>query len=305
MGLLGLHFYCVGILKAPLFKLGIALGGRALAYVLCKLGLPLGLALAIACFAKALITEGTVSEVLWSPLRMLPAGSDSGGNADSGGWQKYLNLPSDSEGQGQGIESDSACRKRDRSTDPGEDVGPSSVRPRGDSESAPVVGPVPLNTWNSFDERVLVEPMPDSSSTSVDGAINAGAPNPPVPPQLPQPLLSDEMRRHALYQRYLVNNWGGSDDLRRMVSTIDAQMIVERSVEAALVDDGFHPGSIVGRYRDIRGLLHSPQGQLLSVRTYESYLTEMRELGTRESVPYRRVLRAIHSMDLVLERRSR
>jgi hypothetical protein len=36
------------------------------------------------------------------------------------------------------------------------------------------------STWSSFDERVLLEPMPDSSSPSRDEAINTGAPNPPA-----------------------------------------------------------------------------------------------------------------------------
>ncbi|KAJ0427304.1 putative ribosomal protein S4/S9 [Helianthus annuus] len=130
----------------------------------------------------------------------------------------------------------------------------------------------------------------------------APAPVPVVIPQLPQPLLSDEERSRILYQRYLINNWGGNDDLGRMVSTINAQLLVERYVEAALVSDGFHPQAILNEYRDIRGSLHSPQGHLLSVRTYESYVTQIRELGTRESVPYRRVLRAINH-DLLLPRR--
>lgn len=183
LGLLVLVF--LGIFQAPLFKIGIALGGRALAYTLGKLGLPMGLTLAIGVFTKGLITEAAVSEVLVGPLRMMPAGSDSVGN--SGGWEKDLNLPSDSEGQGQGIEGEPTSRKRDRSPDPVEDVGPSSGRRQVDSESENlVVGPsqqVPLSdssTCNSFDERVLLEPMPDSSSPSVDEAINAGAPNPPA-----------------------------------------------------------------------------------------------------------------------------
>jgi hypothetical protein len=125
------------------------------------------------------------------------------------------------------------------------------------------------------------------------------APIPVVIPQLPQPLLSDEARSSILYNRYLVLNWGGNDDLRRMVSTINAQLIVERYVEAALVDDGFHPQAILEQYRDIRGSIHSPQGRLLDVRTYESYVTQIREHGTRESVPYRRVLRAIHRSDIL------
>ncbi|XP_071734021.1 cytochrome c oxidase subunit 2-like [Rutidosis leptorrhynchoides] len=127
-------------------------------------------------------------------------------------------------------------------------------------------------------------------------------PVPVVIPRLPQPLLSDEERSAILYQRYLGNNLGGSDNLLRLVSTIDAQLLVERYVEAALVDDGFHPQAVLNGYRDIRGSLHYPQGRLLSVRTYESYVTQIRELGTRGSVPYRRVLRAIHR-DLLLPRR--
>jgi hypothetical protein len=85
LGLLVLAF--LGIFQAPLFKIGIALGGRALAYTLGKLGLPMGLTLAIGVFTKGLITEA-VSEVLAGPLRMMPAGSDSVGN--SGGWEKDL-----------------------------------------------------------------------------------------------------------------------------------------------------------------------------------------------------------------------
>ncbi|KAG6467648.1 hypothetical protein ZIOFF_074488 (mitochondrion) [Zingiber officinale] len=95
-------------------------------------------------------------------------------------------------------------------------------------------------------------------------------PQPVVIPQLAQPLISDDTRRSLLYNRYLVLNFGGNGDLRRMVSIIDAQVIVERDVEAALVDDGFHPNSILDRYRKIRGVLHSPQGELLSERTYHS-----------------------------------
>ena len=47
-------------------------------------------------------------------------------------------------------------------------------------------------------------------------------------------------------------NLGGDDDLIRMASTVYAQAIVERYVEAALVEDGFHPQSILRRYPEIR-----------------------------------------------------
>lgn len=72
-----------------------------------------------------------------------------------------------------------------------------------------------------------------------------------------------------------------------MVSILDSQMIVERAVEAALVEDGYTPDSILLKYREIRGILHSLQGELLNPRTYSSYVTQIMEHGTRESVPYR------------------
>nr|YP_010944233.1 ATPase subunit 1 [Synotis nagensium]WLW15869.1 ATPase subunit 1 [Synotis nagensium] len=146
-------------------------------------------------------------------------------------------------------------------------------------------------------------PNSPASSPAQELPESPPAPIPVVIPELPQPLLSEEYRRNSLYNRYLVLNFGGNDDLRRMVSTIDAQAIVERYVEAALVDDGFHPRAILRRYHEIRSVLHSPQGQLLGVRAYESYLSQIREHGTRDSVPYRRVLRAIDRCDLLLPRR--
>lgn len=124
----------------------------------------------------------------------------------------------------------------------------------------------------------------------------------PVIPQLEQPLLSDEERGDVLYARYGILNLGGDDGLRRMSSIITDQIAIERSIEAALVDDGFNPLSIHHRYGELRHLIHSPRGSLLSERTYRTYLSQIRELGTRESVPYRRVIQAVRSSHLLLER---
>ncbi|EYU31721.1 hypothetical protein MIMGU_mgv11b019895mg [Erythranthe guttata] len=88
-----------------------------------------------------------------------------------------------------------------------------------------------------------------------------------------------------LYNRYGLLNSGGNDDLARMVTIIDLQSIGERSVEAALVDDGFHPNAILARYTPIRGLLHTPQGNILSQRTYQSYANQIDSLGTGQNFP--------------------
>jgi hypothetical protein len=145
---------------------------------------------------------------------------------------------------------------------------------------------------------VLPEPILPPEAPPVPQPV----PQPVVIPQLDQPLILDDTRSSILYNRYLILHLGHIDDLRQMVSIIDAQVIVERDVEAALVHDGFRPNSILAHYREIRGILHSPRGQPLSERTYNSYVTQIRLEGTRQSIPYRRILRAIQRYDLLLER---
>lgn len=106
-----------------IFALFWRIGSRAL---LCKLGFPGG-ALLMAFFFRVLLTEGT-EEIGVVPLRMMPTGSDEGGNTDSGSWQKYLHL------SGEGTENSTAePASRTRSSDPREDIGPSSVRRRVDA----------------------------------------------------------------------------------------------------------------------------------------------------------------------------
>lgn len=119
-----------------------------------------------------------------------------------------------------------------------------------------------------------------------------------------EPLLSDQVRNSILYQRYLTLDFGVGDpgDLSRMVSIITNQFVIERSVEQALLQDGWSAGSILAQYTSIRGVVHTPQGRLLSPRTYESYVSQINEQGTRQSVPYRRITRALNNFDLVLER---
>ncbi|XP_054789348.1 cytochrome c oxidase subunit 2-like [Prosopis cineraria] len=144
--------------------------------------------------------------------------------------------------------------------------------------------------------------LPGAAIQAPEGPLEPPAPPQPEIPELEHPLLSDEVRGDILYSRYGILNFGGDDGLRRLSSIISHQVMVERSVEAALVDDGFRPNSILARYTEIRGVIHSPQGELLTERTYNSYVTQIRERGTRQSVPYRRVIQAVRSSHLLLER---
>ncbi|GKB27485.1 ATPase subunit 1 [Tanacetum coccineum] len=92
-------------------------------------------------------------------------------------------------------------------------------------------------------------------------------PQPPVPPEVPvpEPLLTDQVRNDILYRRYLLLNLGGDPgDLGRMVNIISSQFFIEKTIEQALLQDGWSPDSIVAHYTTIRGIIHTPQGRLLS-----------------------------------------
>ena len=75
------------------------------------------------------------------------------------------------------------------------------------------------------------------------------------------------------------NEWAG---------IIAAQIVVEESVEAALVDDGFPPDAILAKRHQIRGFMFYPQGTSLTEKTYARYVTSIDNFGTRASVPYKR-----------------
>lgn len=146
----------------------------------------------------------------------------------------------------------------------------------------------------------------NSASSGRSRSISSvNQPAPPGPQHLldggaPQPLIVDEARRLALYDRYLVQNIGRSDCLQRMESILNSQLFIEKRVEAALVEDGFDPEWILRKYTDLRGYLHSPFGRILSERTYNSYVTQIENGAVRESQPYIRVLEALAAHDLLL-----
>ncbi|XP_028802044.1 uncharacterized protein LOC114757210 [Neltuma alba] len=118
-----MDFFYLNISKAL-----ISLGCRALSFALWKLGLPGGLAWSIGFGARVLITK-EASDIMGH--QMMPAGSDSS-NSDSESWKKSLLNSPHPEGEGKG-NSEAEPASRTRSSDPREDVGPSSVRRRVDA----------------------------------------------------------------------------------------------------------------------------------------------------------------------------
>ena len=177
--------------------LDIALHGRALpfavSFALRKVGLRGGLAFLIGLGVRVLITVAA-SEMGVDP-RMMAPGSDSGGNNDSGSWKKYLHLSSDSEGQGQEHgEAESASRKR--SSDPREDVGPSSVRRRVDAPE-----PSTSSEWSgSWIEKWLNRG--ETSSAPGDGQQPQGEVDQPIPAEgegAPDPIELQDLIRKVFY----------------------------------------------------------------------------------------------------------
>lgn len=72
-------------------------------------------------------------------------------------------------------------------------------------------------------------------------------------------------------------------------------MLVEKRIEAALVQDGYAPESVLARIREIRGIVlnHPTRAVALSERTLNGYLSQIERDGTRLSTPYNRVMQAI------------
>jgi len=127
---------------------------------------------------------------------------------------------------------------------------------------------------------------------------------PPIPqqvlvPELPNPLIPDMERRQELYRRSLIHGFFRPDrTLRESMQVVEYQLQIERWVEAALVGDGFAPASILYNLNLIRGFIFYPFGDLLTEQTYARYVAQIESNGTRESLPYRRVRRAISNYEI-------
>lgn len=122
-------------------------------------------------------------------------------------------------------------------------------------------------------------------------------PPPPIPravlvPELDEPLLPENVRMVELQQRLSIYFIGRHDP-----PTIlgNLRELVEKKVEAALVQEGYAPESILEKRGEIRGIIlnHPTRAVALSERTLNGYLSQIERDGTRLSTPYNRVMRAI------------
>lgn len=126
---------------------------------------------------------------------------------------------------------------------------------------------------------------------------------PPIPeiPLLEPPLLTDEVRRHALYERLGPHAFVNQISLDTTVDLVYQQAEIERRIEASLVHDGIPIVSISRNLARLRAVLFYPEGTPLSRETLARYIQQIVRNGTRQSTPYRRVYRAIDNQELFLE----
>ncbi len=126
---------------------------------------------------------------------------------------------------------------------------------------------------------------------------------PPVP-RLNQPLIPDEVRRVQLQRRLSVHFIGRHDAAHfpQFLGILEKKMLLEKRIEAALVADGYDSYRILEKIHEIRGLLfnHPTQGVALAQRTLDGYLCHIERYGTRQSIPYIRVVSAIRNLTLLL-----
>lgn len=157
----------------------------------------------------------------------------------------------------------------------------------------------------------------ENSVGSSEASINQPAPHSPEPvsPEVDQPdgggplipeeanhnhLMPAQERMEELAHRLSINSITKNLSRNEWNGIIAAQIVVEESVEAALVDDGFPPDAILDKRHQIRGFMFYPQGTSLTEKTYASYVTSIDDFGTRASVPYKRVRKAIDNYDLFI-----
>ena len=112
-------------------------------------------------------------------------------------------------------------------------------------------------------------------------------------------MLSDAERLAKLRETLLLN---AHTDFESFEEKLELAVPIEKSVEAALLENGFNAERIRQQLNEIRGVLfcHPKRYSLLSFDTLGRYLNEIERGGARSSTPYRKVMQKISRYDIVL-----
>jgi len=140
---------------------------------------------------------------------------------------------------------------------------------------------------------------------------NEGArplPNPidPAPaPDVYHPLMDDNDRRTELENQLRTNFFvrDVTTATPEMINQlIDAQLDIEKAVERTLLDEHYSAQSILEKRTSIRDLMFYPRGKAVTLPAYTKHLFQIRNVGTQGSVPYVRIIKAVRSSHLLLDR---
>lgn len=142
----------------------------------------------------------------------------------------------------------------------------------------------------------------DYSGGNSVGSSEPSVNQPPLIPELHPPLLDDDTRRAELASRLRTLLWGKAYREEMIDSVVDTQVQIEKHIQAALVERDYSVESLLAKRHQIRGLIFSPNGEALSQRTYALHLKEILQLGTVQSLPFRRVESAIKNLNLLLDK---
>lgn len=156
------------------------------------------------------------------------------------------------------------------------------------------------SSYDPAELRQLSQPQVNEEGPPIEWGQDAVVFVPDIP-VLEQPLLHDDLRRTQLYNRLAPHSFVQELPLNTIVDLVYQQAEVEKKIEACLILDGIPPMRFLYELNRLRGVLFYPQGTPLSPATLARYIREIAQSGTRQSIPYRRVYRAIRNYELFID----
>lgn len=150
-------------------------------------------------------------------------------------------------------------------------------------------------TWDFF---FMDSAQPGHGAPEQPDVAQAGNGNPPVNLDL------EAQRRLEFYtmtqSSFLdqIKDWPG---FSIQLQVVEDCYFVQSTIENELVAGGVNPAMIAENRGNLRDLLFyhkTHENELLSPQTIHRYVASIRENGTRDSIPYRKVLRAVNRGDI-------
>lgn len=178
---------------------------------------------------------------------------------------------------------------------------PNSICPGLILLKAPCDGRIYSPPLTLFPQRQAAAPILEG--VPVEVAVAPAAPVIPEfhPPFIPEALRLQELSR-SLNIRFIKRD--GWTEFSSLVSMTYKQAIIDRRIQDVLINDGYSALSVLAKRGQLRDLIfYRGDTEPLSEATLNRYLGQISTLGTRDSLPYQKILRAIRNLNIILYRR--